>query len=97
MVVLPVHDIAECEETSRGDKTESVWVQITLRKDGCSSAAVIQGCIRILMKASYVFRKVCSTRDFHYYRFEFLTWRKIATSIGWAQVFLNTLADIFLH
>lgn len=43
------------------------------------------------------FRKVCSTRDFHYYRFEFLTWRKIATSIGWARVFLNTLADIFLH
>ena len=31
VVVLPVRDIVECEETSssRSDKTESVWVQIT--------------------------------------------------------------------
>lgn len=47
VTVLPVHDIVECEakSRSRGDKTDFVWVQITLRKDSCSSAAVTQGCV----------------------------------------------------
>lgn len=71
VVVLPAHDIAECEgeSRSRGDKTNFVWAQITLRKDGCSSAAVIQGCVWILMMVSYVFRMICRTRDCHYYKF----------------------------
>lgn len=69
--VLPVHDIVECEDESRsrGDKTDFVWVQITLRKDSCTSAAVIQGCVWILMMVSYVFRMICRTRDCHCYKF----------------------------
>lgn len=99
VVVLPVDDIVECEETSssRRDRIESVWVQITLKKDSCSAAAVVQGCIRLLTKVSNVFRKICSSRVYHYYRFYLLKWRKISISVGWAQVFLVALADVFFH
>lgn len=71
VVVLSVHDVVECEgkSRSRGDKTDFVWVQITLKKDSCSSAAVIQGCVWILMMVSYVFKMICRCRDCHYYKF----------------------------
>lgn len=71
VVVLPVHDIIDCEDKSRsrGDKTDFVWVQISLRKDSCRSAAVIQGCVWILIMVPYVFRMICRTRDCHYCKF----------------------------
>lgn len=66
---------------------------ITFRKDDWNSAAFTQGWLRMLMKVSHVLRKMCTTRNCHYYRFYLPIWRIIATSSGLVQVFPDASAD----
>lgn len=74
MTVLSVKAKAGAEVV----KTDFVWVQITLRKHSCSYAAVMQGCVWILMIVSWYAEQGIAIIT----NFNFINGGKIATNIS---------------